>query len=420
MSIKQTTLIWKFILNAPRQGLFASLLIVCFVLQTLLLVMATTHQLKENRASQGQLMTSQLITDSLQEMQPPNTVSLALIAQRYATNPSVASLRILDNNQQVLATSGMKQTRVGEVFSRDITQNDQKIGQVDLTLIQPSIGEILRSEWIALTLSLFLYIFLWLAYRIAARPTRHEYIARLKYEADLKQQINNLTLALADAESQPLQTNNNAPIEKSLQPEAALTYNEKTISLNIQFYDPKQLLNSVSQSVANAYFNLCQLFLNKAISQCSQHYNIPSSEFILTGKFTENGTTISINAEKYKEAECLMMICSVFQLLSEVLYKRYREEKRFVLQTRCSIASAVADMQLDAPQAAQRLTQSLTAKESAVYVNHKFLKSMTECYQLVTLPQPTNTLIRHSYLINGMNHDCAELAQKMRTQILKT
>lgn len=70
-------------------------------------MIATTHQLNENRASQGQLMTSQLVADSLSELEPANTVSLALIANRYATNPSVASIRILDANKQVLATSGM-------------------------------------------------------------------------------------------------------------------------------------------------------------------------------------------------------------------------------------------------------------------------------------------------------------------------
>ena len=60
--------LWNFKLNAPRQGLFASLLIVSFAFHTFLLVVATTHQLNENRASQGQLMTTQLVTDSLAEL----------------------------------------------------------------------------------------------------------------------------------------------------------------------------------------------------------------------------------------------------------------------------------------------------------------------------------------------------------------
>lgn len=56
------------------------------------------------------------------------------------------------------------------------------------------------------------------------------------------------------------------------------------------------------------------------------------------------------------------MISTVFQLLSDVLYKRYREEKRFVLQTRSAISSHVEAMQLSPVQAAERLVQQLTAK----------------------------------------------------------
>lgn len=88
--------------------------------------MATTHQLNENRANQGQLITSQLVTDSLSELEPPNRVSLALLANRYATNPSVASIRILDAKAQVLATGGLTKTREGEVFVRDALQNEKK------------------------------------------------------------------------------------------------------------------------------------------------------------------------------------------------------------------------------------------------------------------------------------------------------
>ena len=91
-------------MNAPRQGLFASLLIVSFALHTFLLVIATTHQLNENRASQGQLMTSQLVTDSLAELDPANRVSLALLEIVIPLTQSVASIRILDANAQVLAS----------------------------------------------------------------------------------------------------------------------------------------------------------------------------------------------------------------------------------------------------------------------------------------------------------------------------
>ncbi len=238
-------------MNAPRQGLFASLLIVSFALHTFLLVLATTHQLNENRASQGQLMTSQLVSDSLAELDPPNPVSLALVANRYATNPSVASIRILDANNQLLASSGMAKTRQGEVFVRDALQNEKKVGSIEVSLIKPSIGEILRTQWLAILASLFIHMLLWLAYRAVARPSRSEYLARINNESRLKHEIQQLTQALelekhnsALMVAQVQQQAKAQPLPKARTAETT-SDNDQRVALNIQFYDPKQLLSRV-------------------------------------------------------------------------------------------------------------------------------------------------------------------------------
>ena len=414
-------------MNAPRQGLFASLLIVSFAFHTFLLVVATTHQLNENRASQGQLMTSQLVTDSLSELEPANTVSLALLANRYATNPSVASIRILDVKKQVLATSGMAKTRQGEVFVRDALQNEKKVGTIEITLIKPSIGEILRTQWLAILVSLLIHAFIWLAYRAIARPTRSEYLARINNEARLKHEIQQLTealeaekanrtLAIAQAQQQ---AQNKVKPEPKVLTTTAVDEDQDILALNIQYYDPKQLMNTVNQSVSLPYFNLCQIFLNKSIELCAQHFKLNSKDFTVQQEFNQHGAIISIETEKPNAAQSILMIGSVFQLLSEVLYKRYREDKRFVLQTRCAVTTSVEAMQLDAKHAAERLVNHLIAKEMALYLNNDQLKHIGDCYQLVALPNPTNVLTRHAFMINGMNNDCAELAQNIRTEILK-
>lgn len=413
-------------MNAPRQGLFASLLIVSFALHTFLLVIATTHQLNENRASQGQLMTSQLVADTLSELEPANTVSLALVANRYATNPSVASIRILDANKQVLATSGMSKTRQGEVFVRDALQNEKKVGTVEITLIQPSIGEILRTQWLAILVSLFIHGLIWLAYRAIARPTRSEYLARINQENHLKHEIQRLTQALALEKQntvtlvaqaqQQTKTQSKARVEK--RPAEAVQLDDQALALNIQFYDPKQLLNSVNQSVSVPYFKLCQLFLDKSIDLCAKHYQIDAAKIQVTQEFDSEGATLTTNTEHAQALECLMMVGSVFQLLSDVLYKRYREDKRFALQTRGAVAGAVDAMQLDAVEAAKRLTQHLHAKEAALHLNHDQLKTIQNNYELVAMPNPSNIMTRHAFMINGMNEACATVAQTLRTEIL--
>ena len=411
-------------MNAPRQGLFASLLIVSFALHTFLLVLATTHQLNENRANQGQLITSQLVTDSLSELEPPNRVSLALLANRYATNPSVASIRILDAKAQVLATGGLTKTREGEVFVRDALQNEKKVGVIEITLIEPSIGEILRTQWLAILFSFIIHGLLWVAYRAVARPSRTEYLARINNESRLKFEIQTLTQALeqekhnaALAIAQAQQAVKNKAKEKEHKP---AVLESDSLSLNIQFYDPKQLLDSVNKTVSVPYFNLCQIFLNKATELCVQRYKLNSSDICTVHKFDEKGATISIAADKPNALACLTMISAVFQLLSEVLYRRYREEKRFVLQTRSAIASKVEEMQLSSVQAAERLTQHLVAKESALHVPNTLLKDVSDHFQLVSMPNPTNVLTRHAFVVNGMDAESAELAQTFRTEILNS
>ncbi len=412
-------------MNAPRQGLFASLLIVSFAFHTFLLVLATTHQLNENRANQGQLMTSQLVTDSLSELEPANTVSLALLVNRYATNPSIASIRILDAKNQVLATGGQSRTREGEVFVRDAIINEKKVGTIEITLIKPSIGEILRTQWLAILLSLLVHGLLWLAYRAIARPSRSEYLARINNESRLKHELQLLTqaleqekhqtaLALAQAQQQPkpvMSPKANKAIEQS--------QDQDNIALNIQFYDPKQLLDTVTQSVSVPYFSLCQIFLNKSIELCVQHYKLNRSDIQTVQPFHEDGATLSIAANTPNAAACMAMIGTVFQLLSEVLYKRYREEKRFVLQTRSGLSTAVEAMQLSAVQAAERLVHQLSARENAVHLPNELLDQLSAHYELVSMPNPTNVLMRHAFMINGMDSQSAELAQSLRTEILK-
>ncbi|MFC2993704.1 hypothetical protein ACFODO_00130 [Acinetobacter sichuanensis] len=411
-------------MNAPRQGLFASLLIISFALHTFLMVIATTHQLNANRANQGQLMTSQLVADSLSELEPANTVSLALLANRYATNPSVASIRILDAQKQVLATSGLAKTRQGEVFVRDALQNEKKVGSIEITLIKPSIGEILRTQWLAILISLIIHSLIWLAYRAIARPTRSEFLARLNKEARLKHEIQQLMEALeaekADKMLAIAQAKQQAkPKPMKVEKPVEFDKNQSAIALNIQYYDPKQLMNTVNQSVSVPYFNLCQIFLNKSIELSAQHFKLNSKDFTVHQEFSQQGATITVPTEKPNALPCILMIGSVFQLLSEVLYKRYREDKRFVLQTRCAVTTEVEAMQLDALQAAERLSNHLIAKEMALYLSNELLKQIGENYQLVAMPNPTSLLTRHAFMINGMNAESAELAQTIRTEILK-
>ena len=120
---------------------------------------------------------------------------------------------------------------------------------------------------------------------------RTEYLARINNESRLKFEIQTLTQALeqekhnaALAIAQTQQALKNKPKEKDSKP---VVLDTDSLSLNIQFYDPKQLLDSVNKTVSVPYFNLCQIFLNKATELCIQHYKLNSTDICTVHKFDE-------------------------------------------------------------------------------------------------------------------------------------
>lgn len=53
-----------------------------------------------------------------------------------------------------------------------------------------------------------------------------------------------------------------------------------------------------------------------------------------------------------------------------------------------------------------------------MHLNNHQLKVVGEAFQLVAMPNPSNVMTRHAFMMNGMNNECAELAQRLRTEIL--
>lgn len=411
-------------MNAPRQGLFASLLILSFGLHTVLMVLASSGFLSDYRASQGEALTRQLVSDSINDLNPPNPIALALLANRYATNPGIASLRILDSRDQVLATGGANKTRDGDRYVRDALINDQKVGRVEVTLLKPSIGEQLRNIWLPLLLSGLLHGLLWLAYRLIARPTRSEYRATLEHEAGLQHEIQRLadaleqekhqaSLAIAQAQQLYKPRPFDGPADINIKPQ-----DEQHVYLSIQFHDPKQLLGTVNQLTAQNYFNMAQLFLTHTLKRCLADFDLNEQDIEIIQPFFDDGALVCTNNLKPVTIRALIQIAVVFQLLSDAMYKRYREDRRFALQTRLAIAEQVPAMQLDARKSAIRLAQYLGGKNMAIYLSKPVFKDFRHHYDLEALPHPSSALTRDAFLLKGLSEEQAAHVQQLRDDIL--
>jgi hypothetical protein len=437
-------------LNAPRQGLFASLLIISFAVHVILMIHATNQQLSTTRAIQGELMTRQLADDSLAMLAPVDTVSLALMANRYTNRPDVASLKILGADGRTLTTSGNSPTRSGELFKKKVMLDQKTIGQIELTLIEPSIGELIRSQWLPLLLSLLVHGLLWLLYRVVARPTRREYLATLAREQQLQEQLLSLKLTAEQAQKNAIIAQalaNPAGLPKRPDADAAPSTGENSkhhFVLKIGFVDPKQLLGTLSPGLARPYFSLCQTLLEQAIQQNRQHFEaqMNASSGSNTGSsreavvidcqvvqpFGESGAVVSVTAHADSndslqhsnhlahQVVFLAQLAQLFNLLTDVVYRRHREIKRFALHTR----TALAEQQPNQP--AQALAQSLLAhveaNQLAVHLTDEQVLSLQQYFQLSPFDSPTNAQTREALLVTAINVEGARFISKARERIL--
>ncbi|MDN3453887.1 MULTISPECIES: hypothetical protein [unclassified Psychrobacter] len=159
---------------APRQGLFAIILLVSFCLQTLLLVISTDQQISKSRALKGEQMVAQLIDESRLSLENKDRVSLSVIANRYTSEQDVTRILIKDNKDDILVPVGNAPMQQGSTIRQIATNGDAVIGSVALTLKDVSKGEIIAMQWPFVVGTMLLHLLLWLIYGYLARPTKEQ------------------------------------------------------------------------------------------------------------------------------------------------------------------------------------------------------------------------------------------------------
>lgn len=159
---------------APRQGLFAIILLVSFCLQTLLLVISTDQQLSKSRALKGEQMVAQLIDEARLSLENKDRVSLSVIANRYTSEQDVTRILIKDSSDEILVPVGNAPMQQGDTIRQIATKGDAVIGSVALTIKDVSKGEIIAMQWPFVIGTMLLHLLLWLIYGHLARPTKEQ------------------------------------------------------------------------------------------------------------------------------------------------------------------------------------------------------------------------------------------------------
>jgi hypothetical protein len=408
--------------NAPRQGLYAAIVAISFALHTALIVEGSVHQLASTRDAQGQLLIRQLAEDASLGVARQDTVSLALLANRYSERADIVSLRILAADGHVLATGGSAPSRSGQLFQQILLQDRTQSGQVELTLAEASLGEIIRLQWLPLLLSFLIHVFLWLFYRVVARP-------KLGWLASNQNSSESVDPDETDSETTKTQALSVA--EPSIQLKTAVPTAASVIYpvvLRIAFDDPKSLLETLTPSIAQKYFSLCQKLLEEAIRVLGAQ--MPNdgepTELNIVSQFGMEGALVGVNKNTAPALGHLLLLAQLVNLLSDAVYRRNRMEKRFALHTYTAIAEA--DDMSDSKTKSLLLIQQAKINDVLIYASDSNLSRLMIQFSLSAMEQDSelsaenvdsdSDVLNQAMRLSGLRNDQAQLIERTRAQIL--
>lgn len=158
--------------TAPRQGLFAIIILISFILHSVLMVFSLEQQLNTNREHKAKQLISELAETTGVALYQDDRVSLSVIADRLGNDIDVTRLTLLDNAGNILVQTGNAPLQAGTTHHKPVLLQNNKVGDVELTIKRTSKGEMVKTLWPFELGALIVHLLIWLLYGHIARPTK--------------------------------------------------------------------------------------------------------------------------------------------------------------------------------------------------------------------------------------------------------
>lgn len=126
-------------------GRWVALVGASFLVHGALTVNSTETALWNAQGQQGSLLAQQLADAAAPLALGRDMVSLSVLTARYENHPGIASVRIYTSRNERLSDAGQTDDQ-GRLFSAPMQLQQQALGQVDVRLMTPSRGEIVRAS----------------------------------------------------------------------------------------------------------------------------------------------------------------------------------------------------------------------------------------------------------------------------------
>ncbi len=350
---------------APRQGLFAVVIVLSFIFHLLCFVLGQQYQLTQQYKKNAEHDANIIAKEIAVPLQAKDRVSMSVIVNRYIEDDNVEFIGIYDAKETLLVPVGTQNTN-NLSATTPITVDNQVLGSVVVQAKTINRSLIISDNWIYLVSALVLHLMIYLLYGYLARPSTNmlkkineDMRLRLLNSGMLENQSttdgtdSQAPLISAETDSQTDNATQPTPQDKEekhppkddsshepiLPPAEALPF-IPLVAVQIRFEDPNDLLGAVSHHTKSAYFNLCNQILVKAAQELLKLPVLSGVSLYSLNDYDDNGTTILLKADNRhgKATTAGIMLARVVIMINQIVYNKHRQLKRFCLTTRAMVS----------------------------------------------------------------------------------
>lgn len=423
---------------APRQGLFAVVILLSLSLHLLFFVLGQNHRLTEQYQQIAENNANIIAQEVAIAMQAKDRVSLSVITNRYAQDDNVDFIGIYDTKDTLLVPIG-KQTDHHIIAHAPITMDNQVLGSVGVQTKAVNRSLIISDNWLYLISVLVLHFIIYLVYGYIARPSanmlkkitedvrlrllasgivseeqqmHHIAPASLVAAPPLDKEHNDKTTDDDHATAQ--KTDNSSPpvVNDTLPPAEDLPF-ISLVAVQIRFEDPDDLLSAVSHHTKSTYFNLCNQILVKAVQELLKLPVLSGVSLHSLNDYDDNGTTVLLKADNRhaKATTAGVMLARLIVMLNQIVYDKHRELKRFCLTTRGMVSDFEHQKEIVAVSKNHRERVLILIPEAGIieaksYVNFE------------RLSKPRTALERQSYYLKLVSESTLQRLFQVRDAVL--
>lgn len=407
---------------APRQGLFAVIILVSISLHLLFFVIAQDYTLSQQRNSTAQHRASLIAKDIAVPLNAQDRVGISIIASAYLKDGQVDFIGVYDSNDNLIVPIGKESTQ-DFIAKEPITLDNQVLGSVAVHAHAINRAEIISLNWAFLVAMFALHIIIYLIYGYIARPSKN---MLSKIAEDVRLRLINADILPVTPAFEPDTTKTTPQVPEPAEadtpddkPEPEETISEPTpiksshIMVQIQFDDADGLMSTVSHHTKSAYFSLCTQLLTKAVTETLTLPVLSGVSMLDIEDYSEKGATVIFKADNPhgKVATTAMMLAKLMTILHQIVYDKHRELRRFGLPARAMVSDI--DHQNHVLKVAKKHKERVL-----ILLGESDLNQLQVYSELGKLTNPITVHEREARWLKALSESTAQRIEQVRDKVL--